>query len=355
MVKVFALVIPSLRIGGMERVIVELANYFTQATPYEIHLIKLTRGENDFVVDNRVIIHEPGFTVKEKNWIKHAVRSLYWLRKTVKKMCPEVALSFGDRYNAFVVLACMGLPVRLYVSNRMNPFLSNGRIIDKLNLLLYPYAHGIIAQTRIAKAAFDKRYRNNNIMVIGNPIKRISGGKINGPEKNIILNVGRFDDQKNQELLLNYFRIIDRNDWELVFIGAGSRNEKVQELAGSLPNSLKVRFYDRVQNIEDWYSRSKIFAFTSTSEGFPNALAEAMSAGLACISFDCVTGPSDLIDDGKNGFLIQEYDHETYIQKLTLLMNDENLRERFGQEAKRKVSQFSTDAIGNKYLEFLSL
>ena len=121
MVKVFALVIPSLRVGGMERVIVELANYFRQATPNEIHLIKLTRGENDFVIDNRVIIHEPGFTIKEKNWMQHAVKSFYWLRKTVKKISPEVALSFGDRYNAFVILACLGLPLRLYISNRINP------------------------------------------------------------------------------------------------------------------------------------------------------------------------------------------------------------------------------------------
>ena len=114
-----------------------------------------------------------------------------------------------------------------------------------------------------------------------------------------------------------------------------------------------IIFAGSVANIDEYYNKSKIFSFTSTSEGFPNALAEALSVPLACISFDCVTGPSDLIEDGVNGFLVTDFDHDGYKKKLLQLMQDEGLRKKLQQAAEKSIRQFRIENIGQQYLDFI--
>jgi GalNAc-alpha-(1->4)-GalNAc-alpha-(1->3)-diNAcBac-PP-undecaprenol alpha-1,4-N-acetyl-D-galactosaminyltransferase len=78
-----------------------------------------------------------------------------------------------------------------------------------------------------------------------------------------------------------------------------------------------------------------------------------MAAGCACIAYDCIAGPSDIIDDGVNGFLIPEGDHELYKEKLKLLMEDKGLRERFGKAAREKMKQFDAEKITQRFLDFM--
>lgn len=351
--KVIALVIPALNIGGMQRVASILANHFSEQAHHAVHLIKLTKGSNGFSIQENVTLHEPDFNYKEYPKIIRTIKTVIFLRRKIKKIKPYSILSFGDRYNAFTILSNLGLGINIYISNRMNPKISNGLFIDTMNKLLYPFAKGIIAQSNLAKMVFEKKYHKKNITVIGNPFHLPQSYNDDEKRRNLIINVGRFDDQKNQNLLVKYFIDINPDDWGLLFVGDGRKQEQVMKLVMDSKEDNRIKFIDHTTNIEEFYAKTKIFAFTSTSEGFPNALGEAMAAGCACLSFDCEAGPSDLIDDGMNGFLIPVGDHAHYKQKLQLLMDNPALRQCFGKKAQEKMQQFTVEKIAQQYLDFI--
>lgn len=345
--------IPSLKIGGMERVCVSLANYLAQRTPHQIFLITLSNKGLSFEIVGEVNVLQPDFDASELSFLAASYRAIRHLRGYLQYLRPASVLSFGDRYNSLVILATLGTGIPVFVSNRMNPHLSNGKMIDWLNFLFYRFSAGIVAQTQLAKELFTERYQHQNIAVIPNPyIVRDQLG--NSSKEKIILNVGRFSDQKNQHLLVRYFNQLENTlEWQVEFVGDGKKKALIEQELAQLLTGKKVFLVGFDKKISARYEQAAIFAFTSTSEGFPNALGEAMAAACAVISFDCPAGPADLIDHGVNGYLIPVGDHESYLLHLQKLMEDSELRSRFGKAAKEKMKSFSMEKIGDQYLNFI--
>ena len=111
---------------------------------------------------------------------------------------------------------------------------------------------------------------------------------------------------------------------------------ELKRLTKELDVEQKVTFFGSVNNIDSYYKNSLVFAFSSNSEGFPNVLLEAMNHGCACISTDCPTGPSELIEHEVNGYLIPLNDLNTYCQYLQKIVDSENIRKDFSQESKKE-------------------
>ena len=78
-----------------------------------------------------------------------------------------------------------------------------------------------------------------------------------------------------------------------------------------------------------------------------------MSAGLPVVAYDCVAGPSEMIKDGRNGFLVPVFDDEQFAERLDLLMSNEEMRKAFGKRAFEDIQSFSISKIGDKYLNFI--
>jgi GalNAc-alpha-(1->4)-GalNAc-alpha-(1->3)-diNAcBac-PP-undecaprenol alpha-1,4-N-acetyl-D-galactosaminyltransferase len=147
-------------------------------------------------------------------------------------------------------------------------------------------------------------------------------------------------------------------DWKLVIVGGDAKKQKLSNELRKLINQLgaeeQVFLEGEQKNIESYYHKSTIFAFTSSSEGFPNVIGEALSAGLPVISYDCVAGPSDMIEEGQNGFLVPLHDTTQFKKKLLLLMENENLRTQMSKIAKNSINNFSTASIAEEYYEFMN-
>jgi GalNAc-alpha-(1->4)-GalNAc-alpha-(1->3)-diNAcBac-PP-undecaprenol alpha-1,4-N-acetyl-D-galactosaminyltransferase len=269
----------------------------------------------------------------------------------MKELRPSFILSFMEKYNILTILAGRFLDLNVYVSDRSNPFKKLPSHISILRRIVYKYATGIIAQTETAADMIREKIKNGNVKVIPNPIKEINNSLLIKKEK-IILNVGRLVNEKGQEYLLDAFAMIEDNEWELVILGEGPLRRRLMEKADRLRISSRLTMPGAVNNVDEWLSKSTIFAFPSISEGYPNALLEAMSAGLSCVSFDCNVGPRDIIENDKNGYLVPVGDIAMFSEKLKNLMDSDEVRDRVGIQAKLSTKNYSISVISSEYLRF---
>lgn len=352
------LIIPSLQAGGMERVMAELANYFANQNSVITHLILYGINREIFYdIKANIKVHKPTFEFNNRIRIISTLKTIIYLRCQLKIINPTTILSFGEYWNNFVLLATFNLKFPIYLSDRCQPNKSLGAMHNWLRRHLYPRATGIIAQTSKAKEIFHADYQHSNIVVIGNPIRNIPVAPNEQERENIILTVGRLIHSKNHDQLIRLFTGLDAPGWKLVIVGYDHLKQKNSEKLKTLIRELKME--DRIvlagkqHNIDSYYNKSKIFAFTSSSEGFPNVIGEAMSAGLPVVAFDCIAGPSEMIKDGENGFLVPLYDYDQFQLRLQSLIQDTNLRIYMGENAKRDIQAYYSPVICEKYGDFI--
>ena len=217
MVTKLLLVIPSLTSGGMERVMSELANNFSLYDNVEVHLLLYGRKKTIFyVLNNRVVVHY--HNIQTQNRVVYLLKLIIYIRKLIKRLKPNALLSFGEMYNSFILLTCIGIPLPIYISDRSQPGKSFGFLFDLLKLISYRRAAGVIAQTTISAMLLRKIINNVNCVVIGNPIKIPIENNYICQRENIILSVGRLIPSKNFDQLIEICSQIDLQDWKLVIL-----------------------------------------------------------------------------------------------------------------------------------------
>ena len=340
-IKKILVTVPTLTLGGMERAALNYAKML-MAHNVQVNIFLISSDEVNYVVPDDIKI----IFGKKKDQSKWFIPlSLYKLRKLVSSFKPDFVLSFSGRLSSYVILSLLGVNSNVIPMHRSNPYIDHGKLDTLLNKMLFPKCKALIVQTKTAKEIFKIKYNNPNIIVIPNPVREILIDKKIEKEK-IIVTVSRLVKGKGLERLIRMFKTINNQDWRLFIIGGGYLKNDLKRVIHELSLDDHVILTGFQQNVDYYLSLASIFAFTSESEGYPNALLEAMVAGLPCISFDCITGPSDMIIDGLNGYLVPINDDQQFIEKLQKLMNSKNLRYEFGKEAKKLKYKNSFDEIG---------
>lgn len=347
------LIIPTLRQGGAERVMSELANQWSSEKK-NIHMVLLAKSKQFYELSESVKIHKLGFqNLGRTQKVFSEVKVFFRLRRLIKNEKPDYILSFMDKYNVFTILASRFLDVEVFVSDRSNPNKTISSSLFFLKKATYKYADGIIAQTELAKDVIESTYKNNNVEIIPNPIKEICLYP-NIKRENIIINIGRLIPEKGQKYLLEAFSLIKDKSWKLIILGEGPLRKDLESQILRLGLRGQVYMPGSVSNIDKWLARASIFAFSSISEGFPNALLEAMVSGLPCVSFDCDTGPRDIIRNKENGFLIPLKNSVIMSVIFEELISKPDLRLKIGSEALKIKEKYDAKLISQKFLLFMS-
>ncbi len=154
-------------------------------------------------------------------------------------------------------------------------------------------------------------------------------------------------------MLIRAFARISSNDWTLHVIGDGPELSNLEIESLNLGISQRVKFYGFKKDFSKVLGESDIFVLPSFYEGFPNALIEAMSVPVACVSSDCIAGPSDIIKEGINGLLVQPNNVEQLAFRLNRLIENPELRRRLATEAYKVRETYAFAKIAQQYLDFI--
>ncbi|GGZ70385.1 glycosyltransferase family 4 protein [Algibacter mikhailovii] len=343
-------IIGTLGAGGAERVVTTLSNELVEN--YDVHIILLTKCEPFYKLNTRVKLYFCREAYKPSNNIFQALKGNYSLYKTIsgylKKEKINLAIGFMTGANNLAILASRKNNIPCIISQRIYSKKSSTKLSNRvIRNFLYRKASFLVVQTTEIKAEFESILESNKIVILKNPISpELSEARdVEFKKENIILNIGRLSSQKAQDVLIRAFANIENENWKLIIIGKGEKQKNYEALIDELNLKKKVELMGRSKDIAHYYNKSKIFAFTSIFEGFPNALTEAMHFGLPCISTDCPTGPSKLINNNHNGYLIPMGDQKQLEHCLSSLIQNKNLRDKFGSNARKSVQSYKADAV----------
>jgi len=162
-----------------------------------------------------------------------------------------------------------------------------------------------------------------------------------------VIAVGRYDYQKGFDDLIHVWKKVHGSEtgWQLAIYGGGPMKEELENLRDQLGLQNDVLLCDAVKDIEKIYMEGSLLVMTSRYEGLPMVLIEGQSCGLPVVSYACKCGPRDIINDGENGFLIEEGDRDTFAAKIIQLIGDEKLRSKMGLKAKENSQNYQEEKV----------
>jgi GalNAc-alpha-(1->4)-GalNAc-alpha-(1->3)-diNAcBac-PP-undecaprenol alpha-1,4-N-acetyl-D-galactosaminyltransferase len=276
------------------------------------------------------------------------------LRRELAAAPPDAIISLGDVTNIRVIAATEGLPIRRFVSERCDPRRNDIGPWEPLRQRLYPRADGVVTLTRDAAQFFEQS--GCVCHVIPNSVPKPRVGPNPNREGRRCVTISRLEVYKRIPLLIRAFAAIaDRHpEWSLDIWGEGPRRSKAQQTIDELGIGDRVRLRGHATDVYGVLAEADLFAMTSESEGFPNALCEAMASGVAPVVIDCGPGVRDIIRDGIDGILVRGADADHFAAALDRLMTDDGERRRLGARAAEIVERFAPEKVMRQWEELIA-
>ena len=349
------LVIPNLLVGGAQTAILNVAHFLNQYVEVELVVLKSFQSEG---------LEPEGLNVtylKVNRWFR-----VFGLRKLIISQNYSHAISFLTDANIILLLASVGTGLNVIVSERTFPGKHRINFLFRLlRRIFYPFADKLVVQTELTRDWFSDVMPGLDVRVIPNILDRsfLEIGlqrlyQTSFISKRIIC-VGRLSREKRFDLVIKAFANIPlklRSDWKLSFVGDGDQRNELKNLCQLLGTANAVEFLGQLKDVSKIYEISDVFVLASDYEGFPNALLEAMGAGLCCIARNCYVGPSEIIDSSDVGFLL---DYDLFVDELTYtlidVINNPELLMSKGSNAQRRAEEFAPEKLGFEWCKILGM
>lgn len=347
-------------IGGIARVTNILLNEFSSNSDYKLFTISFVKDGNNQhyeIPSNIETFHlfDKRISMSKAMLLKGAVKKL---KNIIKKNNLDVIVAAGVLYYPLARLAVKGTNCRFIAWEHTNPHTVSDYLFQAWGRKNARKAsHSIV----ISKVAYDY-YRDtlkidkSKLSLIYNPIDpKIDMNKMYNAESKKIISVGRLSYPKNYQSAIRVAAQVfaKRPDWAWHIYGEGDEREQLTQLINDLNLQDKVVLKGSVKNLYDLYGNYSFLVMTSHYEGFPMSLLEAGASGLPLVSFDIQTGPNEIIEDGKNGYLIEEKNEELMADRIITLIDSENLRKFMSANVKKSLSIFSSKTIRQLWFEVL--
>ncbi|MCR4705159.1 MAG: glycosyltransferase family 4 protein [Lachnospiraceae bacterium] len=339
----------ALKGGGAERVMTTLANQFANMGD-TVTILMVAGDACDYALDPAVTLSCIG-QASGGNPLKQVSR-IFKMRRYFKWHPKAVLISFSTTINLFSILASIGLPNRLILSERNDP---NRCSYKALRNLIYSFKGYYVFQTTDARDCFSEKIRKRST-VIPNPLRDDLSEVVTSLRRKIVVAAGRLEPQKNHRLLIEAFAAFHKThpDYALHLYGRGSLESDLKRLAAELGIAESVVFKGFCKNILTEIIDCAMYVLSSDYEGISNSLMEAMAIGLPVISTDCPIGGSRmLIQDGENGLLIPMQDVKALADAMSKLADDQALANKISRNEIRVREAYSKERICQKWHDFV--
>jgi len=349
------LVTQTLACGGAERVMSWLANQLDELG-HSVTLITIEPVSEDFYQVSPGVLRVGLGDGKRRKW---GMRTLRWshyvkpLRSHSKEA--DVVVSFLTAANIATLVSTFGAKISVVVSERNTP--RSPWLRRHLATHLYKrFSSKFVVQSESIAKLFKAQWGLGGACIVPNTCALDLDLREERERELIVLSVGRLVPQKDHVTLIKAWSLIGSNypDWRLCIVGRGASKAELMNLAETLGISETVDFIDAHDNVEQEYARASIFVLPSLHEGFPNVLVEAASSGCAPIATDCPGANAEILEQGKVGVLFPVGDYVTLSREISRLIEDPQLRARYGTDAMKSMERFDSALVLDMWVKVLS-
>lgn len=366
-------------LAGIERILTCKMNCLSEKTDYSVFLVTYEQPNQalSFQINDK-ISYQPIYAPTPQRegmtlfgWLKAYISARkvfkHQFYNTLRNIHPDIVICTGYAYPVLDIIidASRQINAKTIMESHvkgdtvsMKKYIFNHTLASMLSFWDYYILNKVKkADCVVTLTQEDKEFWESyakRIEVIPN-ILTITPKKVIDYRTKRIIAAGRYVHQKGFDLLLEAWHMINNNisDWHLYIFGNENR-EPYQKIVDKYRMNDNTHLMGATKDIAEEFSKSSIFVLSSRFEGFGLVLAEAMSCGLPCVSFDCPYGPQDIITDKEDGILVENGNVEALSKAIKRLMADENLRQSMGEKALINVARYDSSNIMNRWEELFS-
>lgn len=363
--------------GGIEKCIAALANSLVDTYKVEILAIYKLYDETAFYIDPKVHIRYLSKVVPNKNDFKYAVKRVNIfkiIKEAIKalnilRIKRKVLIDAIDSCDSDIIISTRDYTNKYLGEYRNNNVIAIGwehnhphgdKVIMKRLRNSCKYLDKLVVVSRELKHIYSEDFKNNDIKCqveyIPNFLEKLPK-KINKLDNKNIISVGRLEPEKGFLDLVSVFKLIELKDGEvyLNLVGDGSQKDKIFKniVDNNISRKVKMPGYLDFEELNKLYEETSLYLMTSYTESFGLVLIEAMSHGIPVIAFSCAEGAKELINNGVNGYLINNRnEHEMADRAVKLLNNPDKLKE-LGENARTTALKYSKDEVKKMWIKLL--
>lgn len=361
--------------GGIENAVSSIANILIKK--YDVHIISTYKVTDkpafylnekikiEYLINDKPNKKEFIEALKRKNIlkiVKESIKSIkllilkkYKMIKKIKNLKADIIISTRDIHNKW--LGKYGKKDIIKIAQEHNYHNNDNKYIKSIVNSLKNIDYFMPTSKELCEF-YEKKLINKKTKVkyirnsLGDFPKEVSNLK----SKNI-LSVGRLSPEKGYLDLIDVYNIIFKThkDWKLSIVGDGIQkeelNKKIRNL--NLENNIKLTGFKNKKELEQISLASSIYVMTSFTESFGLVLIEAESYGIPLVVFDTAKGANEIIEEGKNGFFIEQRDKEKMAKKIIDLINNYELRKKIGNNGRQLSEKYKKEVVAEMWYEFI--
>lgn len=343
------------RVGGTERVTSMIANELVKDSAYEIHVLSVTNPTMTSFFELHPFVYQATLLRKGDVDLKYDYfKIVKTLRQYLKTHQIDILIEVDVICNLYTIPATRWTKVKTISWEHFNYYSNNGsRLRDFSRKLTKYFSTHIVTLTEQDRRNYQEYLGiKDKITCIYNPIEKIPETTYRSESKQII-SVGQLRHIKGFDILCEVAKEVlpKHPGWTWLIIGEGAERPMLEKKIKEYHLEGRLVLTGNQKEMSHYYQDSSFFVMTSRYEGLPMTLLEAKSYQLPIVSFDCQTGPAELILSSENGYLVDMGDCKMMEQKVTELIENPSLRVRFSSNTLKDIKRFEMDEVIRKWIK----